>query len=203
MEVWKWKKESHLLVFSVLLTHNCALRSCSKRVTVSQQCESQILGSNAMVRYVAKHNTRLAFIVTFRMRALCRWCWYRWKCCHSYLLGIFPSGLTRHRTTPTIPANIHYSLRMRPWQDYTQCVVLNNCYCSLASEVQVFATLTLLGDSLPFVYKAQLWVSKALDTGRWPFSLIHILFSYFSFCTFHLSLITNCHRVSLGQNTVL
>ena len=43
-EVRKWD-ESHLLLFSALLTHDCVhvLRPCSRRMILSLQCESQIL----------------------------------------------------------------------------------------------------------------------------------------------------------------
>ena len=50
-KVWKLKygreneKKSHLLVFSVLLTHECVSRPCSQKVTLSFRCESWILGS--------------------------------------------------------------------------------------------------------------------------------------------------------------
>lgn len=42
------EKKSYLLVSDALLTYRCVFRPYSQRVTVSKQCESQILASQAV-----------------------------------------------------------------------------------------------------------------------------------------------------------
>jgi len=40
---------------------------------------------------------------------------------------VLSNGSTSYKTTPETLANTHCSLGMRPRQDYTHCVMLNDC----------------------------------------------------------------------------
>ena len=106
------------------------------------------------------------------MRALCAW--HVLTVMQMRVLSqFFAKGSASYKTTPETLINIHQSLGMRPQQDYTFHVTLNNCVSAHWSPMCQHLALTSLRDSQsPFAYKAQLWVSNALNTDkRFFFSL--------------------------------
>ena len=109
---------------------------------------------------------------------------------HSFSSRIFAKfGSRSYKTTPETLADSHCSLGMRPRQDHTLRVVLNNHVSTHWSPMCHYLALTSLRDNYSIrLQTPQSWVSKALDIDRQLFfSLLYsvsvLLFPYFSFCT--------------------
>ena len=65
------------------------------------------------------------------------------------VLSYFVSnGSTSYKTTPETLANSHRSLGTRPRQDYTHCVMLNNCVSARWSPVCQYLAITSLRDTV-------------------------------------------------------
>ena len=77
------------------------------------------------------------------------WQWYRCECCHGSSPRILTNGWTNYKTTPETLANGHRSLGMRLRQDYTHCVMLNDCVSSCWSPMCRYPAFTLLRNSHP------------------------------------------------------
>ena len=118
----------------------CVLRPCSQKMTLSLQCESQILGSKtaanvAITMLVTESECGQTQTKTYgewanhvgSMLLILLWQWCRCKCCHSSSPRIFTNGSTSYEMTPETLANSHHSLGMRPRKDYTDSVMLNDC----------------------------------------------------------------------------
>ena len=150
-------------------------RPCSQRVTVSKQWESQFLGSQAAASVDASvsDQTQPKTNSDWDNPMWALWSWYSHDSDTDASVVILP------RWEFLLVQNSHHSVGTRWRQDYTQHVMLNNCYWPLDSEVLIPGSHTTWRGS-PFGYKPHLWVSKALDTDRQHF------FSLPYFC-FHTS----------------
>ena len=65
------------------------------------------------------------------------------------LSQFFAKGSASYKTTPETLANIHHSLGMRPRQDYSHCIMLNDCVSARWSLMCQYLALTSLRDSHP------------------------------------------------------
>ena len=67
----------------------------------------------------------------------------------SLVIQFFTIGSTSYKTTPETLAYRHCSLGMRQEEDYTHCVMLNNCVSARWSPMCQCLSLTSLRDSQP------------------------------------------------------
>ena len=161
-EVWKPKyrseKKSHLLVFSTLLSHNCVcwglvakgwLYPCDVRAG-SWDLGLSLSWCKWLPVSVARPKLRLTVEWANHagsMLLMLMWQWCRCEHCHSFSPRIFSKGSTNHRTTPETLPNSHHSLEMRPRQDYTHRIMINDCVSVHWSLMCQYSTLTLFGYS--------------------------------------------------------
>ena len=128
----------------------CVLRLCKQNVTLSLQCESQILGSRTVASFVSTNcagdsQTQPRQTVSGpAMQALPSWILLTVMQMR-VLSYLFTKGSISIKTTPETQANSHHSLEMRPQRDYNHRVMLNNC--ARWSPVCQCLTLTSLRDS--------------------------------------------------------
>ena len=158
--MWGWILGSRTAV-SVAIT---------KHVTASHNSQTQTKTNSEWVSHVG------SVLLIFS------WEWCRYKCCHSSLPRLFANGWTSYATTPE---TLISSFGMRPRQDYTYRVMLNDCFSARCMEFDALVATWLSHHLETFGYKAQ-----SLDTDRWLFFLTSVLpFPYFRF---HTSAFSTC-----------
>ena len=138
------------------------LRPCSQSVALSLRYESQILGYRTAASVTIMMHVTVSECGQIHTKTNGEWANHagsyapdqadvlvtvmQMECCHSSSPRIFIKGLTSYKTTPETLANNHHSLRLRPRQDFTHRVMLNNCVSAHWSLMCHYLALTSLRD---------------------------------------------------------